>query len=195
MRILVIGASGAIGSAVVELLSRDHDVIGASRNGDVLVDLSNPTSIQSMYENVGKVDAVVSTAGSGAFGPLDAMSDEDFSFGLGNKLMGQVNLVRYGRDYLNDGGSIVLTSGILADQPNPNTVLLTTLNSAVEGFVRASALGASRSIRINAVSPPLVRETAVKMGWGNNGAPAAEVATLYARAALEDINGQVVKFS
>jgi len=195
MRILVIGASGTIGSAVVELLSRDHDVIGASRNGDVLVDLSNPTSIQSMYENVGKVDAVVSTAGSGAFGPLDAMSDEDFSFGLGNKLMGQVNLVRYGRDYLNDGGSIVLTSGILADQPNPNTVLLTTLNSAVEGFVRASALGASRSIRINAVSPPLVRETAVKMGWGNNGAPAAEVATLYARAALEDINGQVVKFS
>ncbi len=194
MRILVIGASGTIGSAVVELLSRDHDVIGASRNGDVLVDLSNLTSIQSMYENVGKVDAVVSTAGSGAFGPLDAMSDEDFSFGLGNKLMGQVNLVRYGRDYLNDGGSIVLTSGILADQPNPNTVLLTTLNSAVEGFVRASALGASRSIRINAVSPPLVRETAVKMGWGNNGAPAAEVATLYARAALEDINGQVVKF-
>ena len=194
MRILVIGAKGTIGSAVTELLSKDNDVIGASRNGEVQVDLSNPASILSMYETVGKIDAVISTAGSGAFGPLDAMSDEDFTFGLGNKLMGQINLVRHGRDYLNDGGSIVLTSGILADHPNSNTVLLTTLNSAVEGFARAAALGAPRGIRINAVSPPLVLETAIKMGWGENGAPASEVAKLYAHAALEENNGQVVKF-
>lgn len=37
----------------------------------------------------------------------------------GNKPMGQINLVRYGPDYLNEGGSFTLTSGILADQPNP----------------------------------------------------------------------------
>jgi len=195
MRVLIIGASGTIGSAVADLLSQEHEIIGASRKGVVQVDLSNPASILSMYENVGKVDAIISTAGTGAFGPLDALTDEDFAFGLGNKLMGQVNLVRYGRDYLNDGGSIVLTSGILAEQPNPASALLTALNAAVEGFARATALGAARGIRINAVSPPLVRESAIKMGWGDGGAPAAEVAKLYKRAALEDINGQVVKFS
>ncbi|SHI62027.1 NAD(P)-dependent dehydrogenase, short-chain alcohol dehydrogenase family [Shimia gijangensis] len=194
MRILVIGASGTIGSAVTDLLSQDHEVVAASRKGEVSVDLSNAASILSMYDKVGKVDSVISTAGSGAFGPLDALSDEDFTFGLGNKLMGQINLVRFGRDYVRDNGSIVLTSGILADHPNTNSVLLTTLNSAVEGFARAAALGLPRGLRVNAVSPPLVRETAIKMGWGNGGVPASEVAKLYQMAALEPVSGQVAKF-
>ena len=184
MRILVVGASGTIGSAVTELLSHDHEIIEASRSGEVSVDLSNPASIMSMYETVGTVDSVISTAGSGAFGPLDALTDQDFAFGLGNKLMGQINLVRFGRDNVTKNGSIVLTSGILADHPNSNSVLLTTLNSAVEGFVRAAALGAPRGIRINAVSPPMVRETAIKLGWGNGGVPARDVADLYLEAAL-----------
>jgi len=186
MRIIVIGATGTIGQAVTEALSGDHDVISASRHGDVRVDLSDPQSILAMYEKTGKVDAVISTAGSGAFGPLDALSDEDFVFGLGNKLMGQINLVRFGREYLNDGGFFTLTSGILANQPNPASVLLTTLNSGVEGFVRAAALGMPRQQKINAVSPPLVKETAEKMGWGPNGVPAVDVAQLY----LQSIKGR-----
>lgn len=194
MKVLAVGATGTIGGAVAELLSQDHEVIAASRNSDVKVDLSNPASIRSMYDAVGNVDAVVSIAGSGAFGPLDAIADEDFAFGLGNKLMGQINLVRFGRDHVNDGGSIVLTSGILADHPNPNSVLLTTLNSAVEGFARAASLGAPRGIRINAVSPPMVRETAIKLGWGDGGVAAAEVAKLYEHAVLTDMTGQVVHF-
>jgi len=193
MKILAVGATGTIGGAVAELLSQNHQVIAASRNSDVQVDLSNPASIRSMFETVGKVDAVVSIAGSGAFGPLDAISDDDFAFGLGNKLMGQINLVRFGREYVNDGGSMVLTSGILADHPNQNSVLLTTLNSAVEGFARAAALSAPRGIRINAVSPPLVRETAIKLGWGDGGVPAAEVARLYEHAVTSDTTGEVLQ--
>ena len=130
MKVILVGASGTIGSAVAEALADKHEVISASRNGDDKIDLSDPRSITAMYETVGKIDAVISTAGSGAFGPLDALTDEDFSFGLGNKLMGQINLVRLGRDYVNDNGVFALTSGILAIQPNPASVLLTTLNWA-----------------------------------------------------------------
>lgn len=45
-----------------------------------------------MFEGVSKVDAVASTVVSGAFGPLDDITDKDISFGPGNKLMGQINL-------------------------------------------------------------------------------------------------------
>jgi NAD(P)-dependent dehydrogenase (short-subunit alcohol dehydrogenase family) len=191
MKVILVGASGTIGSAVAEALADKHEVISASRNGDVKIDLSDPRSITAMYETVGKIDAVISTAGSGAFGPLDALTDEDFSFGLGNKLMGQINLVRLGRDYVNDNGVFALTSGILAIQPNPASVLLTTLNSAVEGFVRAAALGLPRNQNIMAVSPPLIRETAQKMGWGDGGMPVKEIAEIYRQAIENPVSGTV----
>ena len=47
------------------------------------------------------------------FAPLKKLRDEDFTFSLANKLMGQVNLAGIGLNYLNDNGSITLTSGIL----------------------------------------------------------------------------------
>ena len=192
MRILVVGASGTIGSAVATMLSEKHDVIAASRSGDVKVDLSDPASIRAMFDETGKFDAIVCTAGSGKFGPLDALSDDDFAFGLGNKLMGQINLVRFGRDYLNDGGSITLTSGILAVQPNAHSVLLTTLNAAIEGFVRSAGIDMPRGLRLNAVSPPMVQETAIKLGWGSGGVPAAVVAQSYVDAVRGNMIGDVL---
>lgn len=193
MNILIVGATGTIGSAVVEALGERHDVIAASRNSDVSVDLSNPESIVSMYKKLPKLDAVVSTSGDAKFGPLDDLSDEDFAFGLNNKLMGQANLVRFGRDNVNDRGSFTLTSGILALQPHEASVMITMVNSAIEGFVRSAALGLSGGRRLNAISPPMVKETAVKLGWGNGGVPAAEVALDYVKAIEGTMNGRVLE--
>lgn len=195
MKIIVVGATGTIGRVVAEALGAEHEVIRASRRGDVRVDLSDPQSISAMYESTGRIDAVVSTAGSGQFGPLEALTDEAFDFGLGNKLMGQVNLVRFGQPYLNDHGSFTLTSGILAREPNANSVLITTLNAAVEGFASAAALNLSRDLRLNAVSPPLVHETALKLGWGNGGVPVRRVAELYVAAVVGDTTGKVISMS
>ena len=64
MKILVIGATGTIGKAVVELLEKENDVIKVSYSkGDYLVDISSKDSIQSLFDKVGKVDAVISTTG------------------------------------------------------------------------------------------------------------------------------------
>jgi len=50
MRVLIVGATGLLGSEVVRLLSPEHQVIGASRNGpDLSVDLTDKASIVSMY--------------------------------------------------------------------------------------------------------------------------------------------------
>ncbi|MBV9892084.1 MAG: short chain dehydrogenase [Rhizobacter sp.] len=191
MRILIVGGSGTIGRAVAEVLARQHVVIAASRqSGSVQVDISDPESIRRMYQAVGKVDAVVCAAGQARFASLQRLSDEDFAFSLHNKLMGQVNLVRYGVDNVNDGGSLTLTSGVLAQRPIPGSAAISLVNAAIEGFARAAALEATRGIRVNVVSPPWVAETLLAMNMDPaGGRPAAEVALAYARAVTESETG------
>lgn len=190
MKIIVIGASGTIGQAVVAAFSKNHDVIGASRKGELKVDLSDPQSIRAMYGLVPEADAVISTAGAAAFDPLDQLTDDDFAFGLGNKLMGQINLVRLGQECLKDNASFILTSGILAHRPGPATVLLSVINAGIEAFAKAAAIEMSKGQRVNVVCPPMVKETAEKLGWGPGGMPAAEVAEFYIKAFEGDMNGE-----
>ncbi|MEL6791982.1 MAG: NAD-dependent epimerase/dehydratase family protein, partial [Pseudomonadota bacterium] len=71
MRIIVIGASGDIGSVVCEELGRRHDLIRVGRTGgEIQADISDPTEVELMYEAVGSVDAVVCTAGDVHFAAL-----------------------------------------------------------------------------------------------------------------------------
>jgi NAD(P)-dependent dehydrogenase (short-subunit alcohol dehydrogenase family) len=184
MRILVVGATGTIGRAVVAALSASNEVISASlRSTTVKVDIADPASIQQMYRSVGRLNAVVSAAGQAKFAPLAQLSDADFRFCLDNKLMGQVNLVRFGFEHVEDSGSFTLTTGILAQAPMPGSAAISLVNAGVEGFIRAAALEAPRKIRVNAVSPPWVAETlqALKMDT-SQGLPATIVARAYVRS-------------
>jgi NAD(P)-dependent dehydrogenase (short-subunit alcohol dehydrogenase family) len=196
MRILVIGANGTIGREVVKALSSEHEVISASRkDSEVTVDIRQPSSIQAMYASVGKVDAVISAAGSGAWKPLEQLTDEDFAFSLGYKLMGQVNVVRYGFEHVSDGGSITTTSGILSRSPVPSGSAISMVNCGLEGFTRAAAIEAPRGIRVNVVSPPWVTETLIEMGATDtsHGLPAATVALAYVRSVTGRETGQVIE--
>src|ERR1035437_1191083 len=118
MRILLIGATGTIGNAVASALSPGHELVRVSHSkGDYRVDLADPASIRELYRKVGRVRAVISAAGVAKFAPFASLTDADYVLSLSNKLMGQVNLVRFGFEHLNDGGSFTLTSGILARHP------------------------------------------------------------------------------
>ena len=184
MRILIVGATGTIGRAVVAALSAGNEVIPASlRSTTIKVDIADPGSIQQMYRSVGKVNAVVCAAGQARFAPLAQLSDADFRFCLDNKLMGQVNLVRLGFEHMQDGGSFTLTTGILAQTPMPGSAAISLVNAGLEGFVRAAAMESPRHIRVNAVSPPWVSETlrALKMD-PSQGLPADTVARAYVRS-------------
>lgn len=195
MRILIVGAKGTIGSEVVKALSANNEIIEASRSHTaVKVDIRDAASIRAMYKTVGKVDAVVSAAGSGAWKPLAQLTDDDFQTSLGYKLMGQINLIRYGFEHVSDGGSITVTSGILSRDPMQGSAAISLVNAGLEGFVRAAALEAPRRIRVNVVSPPWVNETlkAMKME-GVPGLPAAVVARAYAFAVNGAQTGQVIE--
>jgi NAD(P)-dependent dehydrogenase (short-subunit alcohol dehydrogenase family) len=194
MRVLVIGGSGTIGRAVVQALRTEHEVLSAARGeGDVRVDITSPDSIRAMYRQVGRVDAVVSAAGGGAWKPLDQLTDQDFEHSLHYKLMGQVNVVRLGFEHVADGGSITVTSGVLAQEPMPGSGAISLVNAGLEGFARAAALEAPRGIRVNVVSPPWVTETLQAMGMDpRGGMPAADVAQAYVDAVRGTHNGQVL---
>jgi NAD(P)-dependent dehydrogenase (short-subunit alcohol dehydrogenase family) len=195
MRVLVIGASGTIGAAVVSALSdAGHEVVSASkRNTPLTVDISDTASILSMFKIVGKVDAIVSAAGPARFKPLAQLGDDDFDFSLRNKLMGQVNIVRYGFDYVRDGGSITITAGYLSRNPAPGSGAVSLVNAGLEGFARAAACEAPRGIRVNVVSPPWVTETLEKMGADTTGGlPAAAVAKSYVESVTGTATGRVI---
>jgi len=194
MKILVIGATGTIGAAVTQALETRHEVLGASHTRSALtLDLADPESIRRLYAKVGRVDAVVSAAGQAVFRPLLALSDADFAVGLTNKLMGQVDLVRFGVEMLADGGSFTLTTGILSRQPMPGGAAISMVNAGLEGFVRGSALELPRGLRINAVAPGWVRETLVAMKMDPSpGVPAAQVAQSYLRAVEGSMTGQII---
>ena len=194
MRILLIGATGTIGKAIAAALSRRHEVLLASRQQAPLhVDMADPASIRSLYAQVGKVGAVISAAGQARFKPLDELSDADFRFSLDNKLLGEVNVIRYGLGSVADNGSITITSGVLAHQPMRGSGAVSLVNAGLEGFARAAALEAPRGIRINVVSPPWVTETLQALGMPlQGGLPAATVAQAYVGGVEGTATGQVI---
>jgi NAD(P)-dependent dehydrogenase (short-subunit alcohol dehydrogenase family) len=194
MRVLVVGASGTIGSAVASAFDASgHEVLRGGRQGDVRVDISDARSIATMYEQLGKVDGVVCCAGAGAFASLSDLTDEQIQSTLGGKLLGQVNLVRSGLAHVNDGGVFVLTSGIFSQRPIPGVSALAMANGAIESFVKAAALDLPRGIRIGALSPPFITETAQKMGMPTTGTlSAAEAARAYVAFATGRDTGAVL---
>jgi NAD(P)-dependent dehydrogenase (short-subunit alcohol dehydrogenase family) len=194
MKIIVIGATVTIGSEVAKALTqKQHEVVRASRKSEVKANLDDPTSVQSLFDTIQDVDAVVSCAGNAAFKPFAELSDSDYELGLRSKLMGQVTVARVAKDRLRDRGSIVLTTGVLAMHPMPGSASISLVNAGLEGFVRAAALEMPRGLRINAVSPPWVKETMIKFGMDPTpGQAAAEVAKAYVAAVEGKHQGQVL---
>lgn len=184
MKVLVIGASGRLGTAAASALAARHEVIQASRSGDVSVDLSDASSIKDMFEQVGNVDAVVACTGVVPFKPLADLSEEDFRDGFLDKVLGQVNLVRLGTPYVNDRGSFTLTSGVLAREPIDTGVVASLANGALESFVMAAAAELPRGLRINAVSPSVLEEATDYHSYfpGFSRIPADEVGQAYVKS-------------
>ena len=194
MRILIIGATGTIGRPIVAALQDRHELVLASREkSHERVEIADPASIRALFSRVGKLDAVVVAAGQAAFQPLAKLTDEDFALSLRSKLMGQVNVVRYGFDFINDGGSFTLTSGTLANEPMVSGSAASLVNGAINSFTRAAAHEAPRSIRVNAVAPPWVTETLIAYKMNpEGGMPAVDVGRAYVESVEGKQTGQVI---
>jgi NAD(P)-dependent dehydrogenase (short-subunit alcohol dehydrogenase family) len=197
MKILIVGGNGTIGSKVSYHFSKKHQVIIGGRNsGDVTVDIADSNSIKSMFETIGKVDAVVCIAGEAKWAEFASMTEADFQIGLKSKLMGQVNLVRIGRDYVNEKGSFTLSTGILADHPVAMTASAAMVNGGIHSFVKAVSLELENSIRINVVSSGLVEDAIDKYEDyfpGHNPIPMKKVINGFVKSVQGHGNGEIIR--
>lgn len=197
MKIILVGAGGTIGQAIDRELRERHDIVRVGRNsGELQVDIADPASIRRLFEQTGPFDALISAAGNAHFGALEELSAKEFAVGLDDKLMGQINLVLIGREFANEGASFTLTSGVLSEDPIRYGAAVSTVNAALDGFVRAAAIELPRGLRINGVSPTILEESLPAYGpyfRGFKAVPAATVALAYAKSAEGRQTGQVYR--
>ena len=198
MKVLLIGGTGTIGSKVAKRLTSSDEIITVgSSSGDYQADITDPKNIEKLFEEVGNIDAVIVTAGSAPVKPLSDSTNEDFMEGVKSKMMGQINVALTAMDYLNDGGSVTLTSGILAEDPIPQGSILSTVNGAINGFVTgAHGEFLQQGFRINAVSPALVEDSAEALGDffpGHTPAKMEHVVDGYEKSLKTLITGQIIE--
>ena len=186
MKILLIGATDTIGSAIDRELSPRHEIVRVGRkSGDFQVDISDSASIRSLFEQTGRFDALICAAGNVNFVALGEMSEKDFALGLQDKLMGQVNLLLIGREFANDGASFTFTSGVINREPIRTGSSAALVNAALDGFVKAAAIELPRGLRVNSVSPTVLTEAMGKYApyfRGFKSVAAADVALAYAKS-------------
>jgi len=197
MKILIIGGNGTIGKKVAAHYFMDHEVIISGRSTEKYAsNINNSSSLEKLFKETGKLDAILCIAGEARWAPFEELSEEDYYIGIKSKLMGQVNVVRIGKEYLNPGGSITLTTGILADDPVLKTASAAMVNGAIHSFVQAAALEMDNGIRLNAVSTGVVEDAYDKYASyfpGHNPIPMEKVVNCYVRAVEGKGNGQVIR--
>jgi len=193
MKVIVVGATGTIGKALVETLEPFHEIVkvGFSR-GDYTADITSKESIEKMFERIGDFDALISTTGDARFGMIDDLNDTDFEYSLRNKLLGQINLFLIGKKYAKANSSFTLTSGMLAHNPIIGSSIVSMVNAGLESYVKAASLELD-GLRLNIVSPVFAKETMEMMGMDStNGVPAAKFSKAYKEALESSRNGEVL---
>jgi NAD(P)-dependent dehydrogenase (short-subunit alcohol dehydrogenase family) len=196
-KVLLLGATGMLGRVVANALSEGADVIevGCTR-GSHRVDITDSKDLRAMFERLGKVDAIVSTAGKVHYGLVTDTTAEQFMVGLRNKLLGQIDLALTGQPYLNDSGSITLTSGIVSEHFIRMGTNMAVVNRGLEAFAAAAAGELVRGQRINVVSPTMISESVSSYGpffAGYEPVAGARVAQAYVRSIEGIESGKVYK--
>jgi NAD(P)-dependent dehydrogenase (short-subunit alcohol dehydrogenase family) len=198
-RILIVGATGTVGKALMHQIAGRHEVVAVGHTrGDYQVDITDGASISALFGRVGKVDAIVSVTGELHFGPLAEMTVDQFRVGLNSKLLGQVALALIGQHFLTDGGSITLTGGTVSEEPIRFGANASTVNAALEGFVRGAAVELTRGMRINVVSPSVLQESMSSFGPffpGVEAVPGSRVALGYIRSIEGVQTGRVYRMT
>ncbi|WP_281558406.1 short chain dehydrogenase [Thalassomonas sp. RHCl1] len=195
--VIVIGAQGKMGQAALTGLGK-HKVITASRSGegcDYKVDITSEQSVRQLFEQVGHFDAVVNTVGFCEYANFVEMTEQQWMTTVMSKMMGQINLVRIGQEYIADNGSFTLISGILNVKPIPFAIADATTSGAIDTFVKCVALEMPRGIRVNAINPTVLEEAWEVYGEmmpGFQPVPGALVGKAFERAVDGFLNGEVL---
>lgn len=198
--IAILGATGTIGSVLARRLVRQgQSVLLVGRNVEklsalgqelaqpfVTVDLtaSQPLeqALQAAADVQGGLRGLVNCIGSLLLKPAHATTDEDFRRVVETNLFTAFATVRAGSRVLKErGGSIVLFASAAAEIGIANHEAIAAAKAGVIGLARsAAATYAPQNIRVNVVSPGLIRTELTRRIWESpvNAAASAQMHAL-----------------
>lgn len=174
-RHIVLGGSGSIGSALARRLATDGEVVIAGRDREkldaiadeidgrgVVIDGRDPEQVLALAREVAEdgLDTLTCCIGSIVLSPAHATTPETWNEVVATNLTAAFACVRAAGTVLPKlgGGSVALVSSSAATTGMPNHEAIAAAKAGVEGLVRAAAATyAGRGVRVNAVSPGLVR--------------------------------------
>ncbi|CAB3631325.1 3-ketoacyl-ACP reductase [Achromobacter marplatensis] len=185
---LVTGGSRGIGAAIVRRLARDGFAVGInyasnSAQADVLAkeiqqaggravavqaDVSRAADVRALFDKVeselGRISALVNSAGVLKVQPLADTSDEDYAQTFDINTRGTFNTLREAATRLADGGSIVNVSSTTIALNLPGYAVYIASKAAIESFTHVfSKELRGRRITVNAVAPgPVATELFLK---------------------------------
>lgn len=155
--VLVVGASSPIGQA-----------IGASFDGDTVVEVSLPhdcstaqgasSAVDSTLERAGRLDVVVLAAAYMPVAPITETTDEQWRAAIDATLGTAFAVSRAALPHMSrNGGAIVAISSVNATLAAPGVPAYAAAKAGLEGLVRQLALEyGPHGIRVNAVAPGLI---------------------------------------
>lgn len=178
--VLVVGASGGIGSATAEAFSAAGAEV--SRPDRARLDITDDASVAAFFAGSAPYDHVVVAAARTRAGPVSALTLDEAQAAMNSKFFGAYRVAKAAR--VNDGGSITFVSGFLSHRPSASSVLQGAINAALEAFGRGLALERA-PVRVNTVSPGLV-DTPLYAGMAD-----ADREAMFAKAASRLPAGRV----
>lgn len=154
------GADVVIGGRTAAKLDAVAREAASGRISASVVDHTDPVSVERFAATVGPLDHLVVTASAGVHGSFAEVPIERVRQLFESKLFGPWRVVRALLPQFREGGTVTLFSGVLSRRPGPGTSALAAVNAAVEGLVRALAVELGPRLRVNGVSPGMIRSEA-----------------------------------
>lgn len=178
--VLVLGGSSGIGKATARhLLAGGARVIIAGRSSDKLaqaadelgggarlttaaVDMTDERHVADLAAGFADaaLDSLIISASASVHGPFAELDPAQARQMFESKFWGPYYAARAFLPKLATGGSLVFFSGVLSRRPGRNCSALGAVNAAVEGLTHALALELGPGLRVNCVSPGMVRSEA-----------------------------------
>lgn len=191
--IAILGATGTIGSVLARRLVRHgKQILLVGRDGEKLRSLSEELgqpfvtvdlncsqafeeTLLAVADDHGGFHALVNCIGSILLKPAHATTDDEFRQVVETNLYTAFATVRVGAKLLRDrGGAIVLFASAAAEIGIHNHEAIAAAKAGVIGLARsAAATYASSNIRVNVVSPGLIRTELTRRIWESPASSAA----------------------
>ncbi len=153
-RVLVTATTQARADAAAAKIG--HGTIGVG--ADVRKTAELAALAERAKEAFGGLDILYANAGTGTFGPIGTVTEEEFDRQISINVKGVYFTVQAMKPLLGNGAAIVLTASTVHGKGFPGAALYAASKAAVRSLARSFAAEfAPEGIRVNSVSPGYVR--------------------------------------